>query len=226
MGHKVLELDKKVSEIRIELPLFGATIVGVVDYSDKGEIVDFKFTSVYSVIFADDKTEWEEQLQVYRHLVQLTGKPVKKISNHLILRDWKKREAQKSNDYPNIPFKEISYTPWERGKIEAYLRGRVELHLLAEKSVPDPSQCTELAFMCTPKQRWAKPDKWAVKKVGVEKAVRVFEKEDTADEVRLKEENRTGKKHFVEFRKGEDTKCLYFCSVSSFCPHWKKEIIP
>jgi hypothetical protein len=223
MGHKVLEQNKLVSEVRLEKDLFGAKIVGVVDYSEDGTVIDFKFTSVWAAIFASEKSEWNQQLQIYGYLVQSVGKPVTNLENWLILRDWNVREKQRSSGgYPEIPFKQIKYDLWPSEAVEAFISERVSLHLKAEKiacganlgvlwTIPEE-------FWCTPIERWEKPTKWAVKKAGVEKAVRVVDTESAAEEIKQKENERTGKAHFIEVRPGEQVRCISYCSLSAFCP--------
>jgi len=222
MGHKTLEINFLVSEIKIEKPFGDATLVGVVDYFN-GEVIDFKFTSVWSVIFAADKSEWEQQLQIYGYLVQSLGKPVSGLANWLILRDWNKMERKRSSgDYPEIPFKQISYKPWDKSTCEAFISERVSLHLNAEKIACGQSSVEiPVEYWCTPTERWEKPTKYAVKKQGVEKAVRVFDTNEEAIDRADLEEKRTAKTHYVELRPGENTKCLNYCSVNTWCPFYK-----
>jgi hypothetical protein len=91
------------TETKLEIPFAGAIIVGVIDYHGDGHAIDWKVTSVWSIIFADGKT-WEQQLQIYAFMLYLVGKPIEKLSVYMILRDWNKREMQKNPDYPRIPF--------------------------------------------------------------------------------------------------------------------------
>jgi len=218
MGHKVLEINKQVSEIRVEHPVDGATVVGVVDYA-AGEVIDFKFTSVWSYIFASDKSAWEQQLQIYGYLVQLIGKPVTGLANWLILRDWNKREAARSDDYPKIPFAKVEYKLWDRTAVEAFISERVSLHLEAEKIDPGVG----LAHLtCSPVERWERPTKYAVKKSGVDKAVRVYDTNEEATERADYEEKRTAKTHYIEIRPGENIRCAQYCSVNNFCPFWNE----
>jgi hypothetical protein len=224
MGHKTLEMNKRVSEVWVEQKFGDGLIVGVVDYTDDCKVIDFKFTSTWSYVFAGEKSEWEQQLQIYGHLIKLTGKPVASLENWLILRDWNKREAARSDDYPKIPFAKVEYKPWERTAVEAFIRERVSLHLLAEKvclsstSIEIPAE-----FWCTPTERWEKPTKYAVKKPGQERAVRVLDTEPSAREIMTHETARTGKVHTIETRPGENVRCESgYCAVSKWCPCFTK----
>ncbi len=216
MGHKVLEQNKQVSEIRLEQDLFGAKIVGIVDYSDEGTVIDFKFVSVWAAVFASEKSEWSQQLQLYGHLVQLSGRPVTSLENWLILRDWSVRERQRSSgDYPEIPFKQIKYDLWPKPTVETFLSERVSLHLSAEKIEPGP---IPEVFWCNSIERWEKPTKYAVKKKGRESAVRVCDTKEVAYVIMEQESVRTGKDHFIETRPGENVRCTSYCSLVPWCP--------
>jgi hypothetical protein len=218
MGHRVLEDDSETSEVKIEVDLWGGKVVGVIDYHKDGKITDWKFTSVWAAMFIKDKSEWELQLQIYAYLLQLIGKPVFGISNFLLLRDWNKREAQKNQDYPRIPFKKIEYSLWDAPTIEAYVHGRIDLHLDAERFHGDIPE----KFWCSPEERWHKPDKWAVMKKKDGRAVRVLENKEAAEIIRSAESERTNINHFIVFRPGEDTKCASYCSYNKWCPYWRE----
>lgn len=214
--HYVIERGNEDTETKIEVPVPGATLVGVVDYHKNGHIIDWKTSSVWSVIFAADKN-WELQLQIYAYLFHLIGKPVNKLSVYMILRDWNKRERQKNPEYPEIPFKEISYEVWEKDRIEAYIKERVSLHLLAEKiALESTSDEIPTHLWCSPEERWAKADKFAAKNVGKDRAVRVFDTdEECAKFVH-------GTKMYLEHRPGEDTRCTSYCAVETWCPYRKR----
>lgn len=44
------------TETKLEIPLAGATLVGVIDYHRDGHVIDWKCTSTYSVIFSNRGT--------------------------------------------------------------------------------------------------------------------------------------------------------------------------
>ena len=70
---------------------------------------------------------------------------------------------------------------------------------------------------CTPEERWAKPDKWAVMKHGRKSAVKVFDSEEEANA-------NIGLGDYIEYRQGVDTKCEDYCMVNQFCPYWQKRM--
>ena len=183
----------------------------------KGRIIDWKLTSAWSAVFAADKN-WESQLQVYGYLVQSLGHPVTDLSVYMILRDWNKRDAQKNPDYPQIPFKEISYKLWDKMTAEAFISERVSLHLSAEKSClgSTPIEIPPI-FWCTPTERWEKPTKYAVKRKKQDRAVKLFDDESGAVAFAMGSTDL-----YVETRPGENTRCTSYCSVNSWCPFWNE----
>ncbi len=221
MGHSVTEMNKQVSEIRIEKQIGDATLVGVADYANDGKVIDFKFTSVWTVIYASEKSDWEKQLQIYGHLVQSNGQPVTSLENWLILRDWNRRDSLKSDDYPKIPFAKLVYKTWSSEAVAAFISERLSLHLEAEKIEPG----ADLGHLtCSREERWARPDKWAVKKKTAERAIRVYDTKEAA------------KKHFgdvwpevggyfIEHRPGEDVRCESYCSTNRWCPYYTKGLV-
>lgn len=211
--HYVIEKGSDAAEEKIEVPCHGATLVGVIDWHKDGRVIDWKITSVWSIIFTEGKN-YELQLQVYAYLLWLSGKPVNSLAVNAILRDWNKREAQKNPDYPVIPFVEIPFTPWPAEKIEAYVKERVELHLEAETFPGDIPE----KFWCSPEERWTKPTKYAVKREGMERAVRVVDTEEAAIKIMASEEERKKGKYSIEVRPGEDTHCESYCNVEPWCP--------
>ena len=85
------------------------------------------------------------------------------------------------------------------------------------ESLPD----SELA-PCTPEQRWAKPEKWAVKKGRQKRALRVLGSEDEANEY-IAAHCGSGSM-WVEHRPGEDTKCDGYCDVRRWCPYYQSKV--
>lgn len=207
--HYVIEKSDRDTEIRIETDVDGSTVVGVVDYCKDGMIIDWKTSSVWSVIFAGSK-DWELQLQTYAYL--LRDRNIKELLVYMILRDWNQRDARKNPDYPAIPFAKMSYQPWGIARQEAYVRERVSLHHRAEIAPPGP---ISEEFWCTPEERWDKADKWAVKKLGAARALKVCDTQEEAEKV-----VEGVKGGIVEYRKGESTRCLWYCSVSPWCPYY------
>ena len=73
---------------------------------------------------------------------------------------------------------------------------------------------------CSPSERWASPDKWAVMKEGRKTAVKVCDTEEEALNF-IEELEKDKDKHFVEQRKGQDKKCSDYCACCEFCSYYK-----
>ena len=99
---------------------------------------------------------------------------------------------------------------WSRAEQETYLKERVALW----KSGMD-----EIIFPCTDDERWAKPPVYAVKNEGNKRANRLFDMEKPAQE--YAEAN----KMIVEYRPGEQTRCMRYCPVLRFCKQGQAYIV-
>jgi hypothetical protein len=135
-----------------------------------------------------------------------------------LIRDHNQRKAKTEKDYPKHPvfkiewdFRESDFEQMQLDVISWFSQ------IMDEEELPD----SELE-PCSPEQRWHKDDKWAVKKKGVKRAVRVYSSKQDAYQ-RAAGENREakGEPFYVEERRGEDTKCESYCSVAEFCPYWR-----
>jgi len=78
------------------------------------------------------------------------------------------------------------------------------------KDVPDND-----IEICSPENRFHKDDKWALKKKGNKRASKICNSEEEA-------KNLLQDGQEIEFRPGEDTKCLYYCDCKNHCNHYKK----
>jgi hypothetical protein len=203
--HVVLEHASRrptIAERTIQGKVLGWTVSGTIDMWDNGVLYDYKVTSVWSVIFGL-KPEWEAQVNAYAYLLP---KVTEKLKVGCILRDWSKRKAQESSDYPQIPVAIVDVPMWDDDKALSWLEDRVRLHQdacnLDDYSLP----------FCTPDERWAKPTTWAVMKKGRKSALRVLPTKAEA-EAWLAEK---GGDSIVE-RPGESVRCESYCLVKKFC---------
>lgn len=222
--HQVLESHSGADGVIVEERLFseinGWTVSGAVDYQkiERGtvSVVDYKVTSVWSVIFG--KESWEHQLNTYATLIEKEkGLKVKSLQICAILRDWNRKDAQFKPDYPALPVATVDVPLWDAQKRREYVESRVALHQEAqigydlEKSFP----------LCSAEDMWRRKDSWAVIPKGRKRALRVFDNE--SDAVQFHQEN--GKDTFIEHRKGESTRCSgNFCGVSEFCNQYKESL--
>ena len=218
--HSVLELGKDehhVIEQRLHANVDGWDISGAIDLQrieDDGIIVaDYKTTGVWAVM--NEKSDWEQQLNIYAWLVEKVKKvPVKKLEIIAIIRDWNRRDAQTKEGYPEAPIKVINVPLWTFQQRENFIKERIHLHsnaLFATETADDLPECS-------PSEMWEKPTTWAVRKIGNKRATTVL---NTADQAEAKIEE-LGKDYQIEVRPGERTRCANFCQVRDFCSQWKE----
>lgn len=219
-AHKMFEEtgdDQHISEERLFTEINGWVISGAIDVQriepDGVTIMDYKTTSVWSVIAG--KVEWERQLNCYAALVRKAkGSKVKGLKVIAILRDWRSRDAQEKTDYPKAPIVEINIPMWSESDQDGYLIDRVALHQEAEF---ERLTGTELPW-CSDQERWIKESKWAIKKIGNRRAIRLYDNEESAQK-----DLAAGQE--IEFRRGEATRCkANWCRVNAWCSQYKAEL--
>ena len=203
---------------KFETEIDGVTIVGIVDtfnINETGIITDYKCTSVFSFL-GGLKKEWEQQLNCYAWLAEKKGITIKGLKISAILRDWVVSKAKQA-DYPKIPFQAVDVPLWPLEKTENFIRFRLAEH----------QKCD---ILCTPEERWQKPDVYAVMKKGQKKAVACnkyrgnektpFTENDANDYIKYHPSD----KLYVEKRPGGCTRCQNqsYCAVSKFCSFFQK----
>ena len=167
----------------------------------KRVLSDYKVTSVYQI--RDSlKAEHEAQLNCYAYILRQNGEQVDRLQVVAILRDWSKMEASRDPYYPQAQVVRMECPLWPEEKAAAYLRERVILHQQARLQLPE----------CSPEDRWARPDVWAVMKEGRKTAVKLYDKEEDA-----RAHVGFDKALTVVHRPGQSIRCLHYCSVSKFC---------
>lgn len=202
-------------EQKIEQKVGDFTIVGKLDHYDASELCvsDWKITSIWSVKFGKHD-EWEQQLNPYAWLLRRCGFEVNKLQICALLKDWRKGESKRTSGYPEIPFKVIPVKLWTLQKQESFIQERIAVYRNA-LTVP-----VEQLSVCTPEERWAKSDVFAVYKNSNKTASRLLETHQ--DALQWAAANITGKDvSRIEKRPGEDLRCLEYCTVKQFCKHGK-----
>jgi hypothetical protein len=154
--HRILEDgadDDHVVEQRIFTEIAGFKISGQIDVQqltgDTVRLIDWKFTSVWSV--TNPKEDWENQLNLYAYLIHKEkGMRVEGIWVCAILKDWKKMDVMRRTNYPEAPIVMVRQPLWSFEKQEAYALERTQAlaHATAAfdigTSLPD----------CTDEDRW------------------------------------------------------------------------
>jgi hypothetical protein len=213
--HKVLELaggEEEMTEKRLYKEINGWTLTGQTDLYETGNqvISDFKVTSVFSFLLGG-KAEWEAQLNLNACLWREYGYSPKKLQIVAILRDWQASKAEFDKEYPQCAVHIVDIPLWDNEEVIRYATERVKLHQAAAAMPDDTIPC------CEPKERWAKPDTFAIKKDGNKRAAKVC---DTLEEAQQLLPT-YGAKHSIETRAGGNIRCERYCSVAPFCHYYK-----
>jgi hypothetical protein len=217
--HSVLELGKDenhVIEQRLHANVDGWDISGAIDLqrvdADGIVVCDYKTTGAWAVM--NEKSDWEQQLNIYAWLVEKVKKvTVKMVEIVAIIRDWSRRDAQNKEGYPEAPVKVIDINLWPFEVRENFIKSRIKLH-------SDAQFATEVGGnlpSCTPSEMWEKETVYAVRKTGNVRAKSLHATQEEAD----KAVETLGKGFEVEVRPGERTRCANFCQVKDFCEQWK-----
>ena len=178
---------------------------------------DYKVTSVWSVISAlkDGKPEWEQQLNIYAYLYKQTFKQdISALNIIAIMRDWNKSGMLRNKDYPKCSVAVIPIPLWNEEEQLEFIRERIDKHTDAEVIWDALGELPK----CTPEERWAKPDKYAVMKKGRKSALRLLPTEEQAKEY-IGDQDLS-----IEFRKGVSTRCEGYCEVSQFCNQYRESM--
>ena len=212
--HRAMESNKIpgwVYEVKGEKK-FGKGYPDLVGYMDAynfltKELVDFKVTSVWSIIYGlkDGKPEWDQQTNIYAYLLNLLGMDVKELNIIAILRDWQASKAEQEKDYPSSPFYTHNIKLSDKKSTEEFVKYRMDLHM-------------KPGVECTPEEKWIKPTMYAAKK----KANKTASGGKVTDSLPQAEKFIASQKDpsiwEIDVRKGEATKCLKYCGVRTVCP--------
>lgn len=232
--HKVLQeaeaTESQLQENWLSVPVEGTPyeMSGIFDLYDdsNGTVTDYKTTSVWTVTFGDfDK--WKKQTLLYCWMLRLHGFDARRGEIVAILRDHSQRKAMTEKDYPKHPVFRIGwdFTAEDFEQARHYVFSWFDL--LATQLDNHEKHGDDGIMPCSPEQRWHKPDKWAVMRKGQKRAVKLFDDEGKAmsfmDWLANQPSNK-GKGLYIEFRKGEDTRCQSYCSVARFCPYGRNVV--
>ena len=206
------------AEERLTINFQKMKLTGKFDYyvTKEKALWDFKTTSVWKYIFGiKDPMEfkqWEQQLNLYKVLLNSIGKEVKVLKVLMILRDWNKSGTFKEG-YPKTPLQAVELKLWSSSDVEIYLDERMNFHkgaeFLTDNQLP----------ICTPEERWSSDEKWAVYKGENKKATKLccseIEAQKVAEEL---------PKSRIEHRPAVDRRCLDYCACKNFCNYYKEHV--
>ena len=217
--HVVMErgiTDGYIMEERLFITVDDVTISGQIDLQKETpegfEIIDYKFTSAWAVM--QDKVEWEQQLNVYKWLVEsTTHRKVSKLQICALVRDFSRHE--KKEGYPSAPVHMVDIPIWDHEKATTYIMERLSLHREAKVN----ADWGEELPLCSDEERWQRETVFAVKREGRKTAIKLFKSIEEANELAIKE------KGYVETRKGEAIRCTSnFCGVAQWCDQYQREL--
>ena len=211
--------DDVISEERLFVEVDDGVIRGAIDLQEERGIVDYKCTSVWSVIH--DKIEWELQLNAYAWLMRhAKGVAPQELRIVAVMRDWNRRQAESDASYPQAPIAELPITRWSDSDQDKYMGGRIALHQFAEfRNFSDESLPP-----CTDAERWTRPTPYAAKKTTHKRALKVFDSMEEAESFLERRGHADSKWHEVEVRHGVHVRCdQNWCRVAEFCDQWRGE---
>ena len=160
-----------------------------------------------------DFSDWYKQGMTYAWLLKQNGLEVRRCRFIALLKDHSMTKAETDSSYPQAPVftYEFEITPEELEQAGARITAKVKDIEAAELLSDDDIE------PCTPEERWADPEKYAVMKNGRKSAVRVFDTlidaENCAGEL--------GNSHYVEHRPAVSRKCGKYCLCKDFCNFYK-----
>ena len=204
---------EKGGEVKLSAACGGGEVSGIFDLYDpaEGKVVDWKTTSVWKIV-KGEFDDWRDQLLTYCWLIsQRDGSTPCRAEIVAVLRDWSASKAGEAG-YPPTQVAVVGFD-FDEDEVAAHgeeLAQRVDT-LMELEGAPDDG-----LPMCTPEQRWAKPDVWAVMKEGRKTAVKLFDDEEDAEKMAAAK----GAGHYVDLRPGTDGKCGRYCPASPFCSYW------
>nr|DAU49760.1 MAG TPA: Exonuclease [Caudoviricetes sp.] len=218
--HKILEQSEETADqlkenwLSVEVQN-GYELSGIFDLYDDatGTVTDYKTATVWKFIYKEFD-DWRTQCLAYVWLLRKIGFNARRGEIVGMLKDHSKTKAKTDHTYPQHPVQRIAwnFTDKDLEGFENWLKAKFEEIEQSEKLSDDDLP------LCSDVERWHKPDKYAVMKEGRKTAVKLYDSEEEAN-ARVEAE---GKGFYVEHRKGEDSKCLNYCSACEVCSHYKE----
>ena len=218
--HSILEHqeDEAFKEESFSVDVLDYKVTGKVDrYDMKNETIEDWKTAPSFKIKNKEFDDWRSQGLTYAWLLKQSGLNVRHIRFVALIKDHSKTEAKRNADYPQSPvyIYEFDVRPEDLTEIEAFIKAKVF----------EVSKDTELEDdnikECSPSERWASPEKYAVMKKGRKTAVRVFEVKADAEKFIEELDEKDRENHSIETRPGANKKCENYCACCKFCSYYK-----
>ena len=193
----------------------GAVDCRLVLENGTGILYDYKTMSTAGLITKDKIDDWTKKANLYRWLMECTGKKIGKLIYIPIFKDWTATKADRSAKVEDVPCPEIELEMWTREQIEKWIFNSVsEIEKHKDTPYEDIPYCNE-------EQRWEKPKQYKVCKVkngemGNALPGLTFDNEDLAKEA-METRQLSAKKdeeYAIKITGGEATKCQSWCGLS------------
>lgn len=228
--HKILEESEEsatqIKEGKLDMEIPGAPgykLSGIFDLYDDatGIVTDYKTASVWKVQF-NDWDDYRKQLLYYCVILRENGFNAQAGEIVALLKDHSQTKAETDSDYPKHPVYKIG---WDFSNAEI-AAAKDEIIARYQEIIAQEARADADLIPCSPAERWEKPAKYAVKKEGNVKALKLYDSEEEAQAgiEALMENAKKGTKYIIEYRPGESTRCMKYCNVCEWCPYYKKEI--
>lgn len=204
----------KIAEEKLTIQVSGWQIIGRPDYFDLTSLADWKDTSIWTVVYDSAKKDYVQQLNVYRYILKENSfAEINTLKNIYFLRDWSMSKASRDSSLPQLGIEVVEQEVWPYEETRLFLEERVQLfqglEFVRDKDLPE----------CTPEERWYRGEKWAVKKKANKRATKLCDTKDEAEEL-LKQKHKGV--DCMEFRRGEDIRCKWYCDCRDFCNYYKE----
>ncbi len=205
--HTILERaadPRYIVERRYQAQFGEVSVSGQIDVYDTstGILSDYKLCSRYESA-KGPKPDWVSQANINRVLMHANGETPKGMQIVAIYRDWSKLAANRAKDYPQRQVQVMPLPLWTEENTKAYIMERIKAHQEQAENPP----------VCTPEERWERPNKLALMKKGKKRAVKLYEDREQAEAALFN----AGAGHSLEDRPGENVRCLNYCSVVAYC---------
>lgn len=206
------------------------------------DIVDWKTAKVAEMVYGV-KEEREQQLNIYKILLEANGFKVGKLTDYFFIRDWSKLQAAREKPKPTLtggatestyPDKAVvihDVRIWSQEEAIGFILSRVGMHQEAQydyrlalddvEAGPHEAPAAAQSSLpeCTEEERWARKSGFAVTKEGGKRASKVTDTRQEAEDYITAHPDTSYK---VTEREGESIRCGYYCPVSSICEQWKE----
>jgi hypothetical protein len=154
-----------------------------------------------------DYTQWANQLNVCAALMRNNGYEVEKLTVTAVIKDWNATKAKMDKSYPKMAIQIIDIPLWTAEAADDYIEERLKLHFGDE-----PKTCSDA-------ERWIRPGKWAVHKVGGKRALRLLDSEDGA--IKWAKSQLVDAPYEIVERPTSYIRCEGYCNFSQFCEQYK-----